>query len=234
MTLVLAVAAVLAVASQGRTFDGAPTVGALFAVTDSGVMGSHFCSASVVDSPSGNLVVTAAHCVRGRAAGQFVFVPAYHDGLAPYGTWTVDRVITDRHWQSASDPDDDFAFLEVSQPGTRARVEDLTGGERLGIGAPPRQVVAAIAYPDSGDAPIRCLNHTLPFGSAQLEFDCGGYTDGTSGGPLLADVSPATGRGTIVGVIGGYEQGGETAAVSYAARFGASAEALYRLATTGS
>ena len=53
-----------------------------------------------------------------------------------------------------------------------------------------------------------------------MEFDCGGYTNGTSGGPFLANVHPATGLGTVIGVIGGYEQGGDTPSVSYSARFG--------------
>ena len=63
-----------------------------------------------------------------------------------------------------------------------------------------------------------------------MEFDCGGYTDGTSGGPFLANVHPATGRGAVIGVIGGYEQGGDTPIVSYSARFGPAVAALY---TTG-
>jgi hypothetical protein len=67
----------------------------------------------------------------------------------------------------------------------------------------------------------------------QLEFDCGGYTDGTSGGPFLADVNPQTGQGTVIGVIGGYEQGGLTPQVSYSSRLGANAAALYRLAVAG-
>jgi hypothetical protein len=60
-----------------------------------------------------------------------------------------------------------------------------------------------------------------------MEFDCGGYTDGTSGGPFLANVHPATGRGAVLGVIGGYEQGGNTPSVSYSARFGRTIRDLY-------
>ena len=61
----------------------------------------------------------------------------------------------------------------------------------------------------------------------QMEFDCGGYTDGTSGGPFLANVHPATGLGAVIGVIGGYEQGGDTPSVSYSARFGRAVRDLY-------
>ena len=51
-----------------------------------------------------------------------------------------------------------------------------------------------------------------------MEFDWRGYTNGTSGGPFLANVHPATGLGTVIGVIGGCEQGGDTPSVSCSAR----------------
>jgi hypothetical protein len=68
--------------------------------------------------------------------------------------------------------------------------------------------------------------------SHQLEFDCGGYANGTSGGPFLADVNPKTGQGAVIGVIGGYEQGGLTPQVSYSSVFGSNVAALYRAAAT--
>jgi hypothetical protein len=67
----------------------------------------------------------------------------------------------------------------------------------------------------------------------QIEFDCAGYTDGTSGGPFLANVNPATGQGTVVGVIGGYDQGGFTPDVSYSAQFGGNVDSLYATAVAG-
>jgi hypothetical protein len=66
-----------------------------------------------------------------------------------------------------------------------------------------------------------------------MEFDCGGYTDGTSGGPFLARVQRATGLGTVIGVIGGYQQGGNTPSVSYSARFGRAVRTLYEAAVAG-
>jgi hypothetical protein len=41
-------------------FNGVRTVGALFYTTGSK---AHFCTASVVDSATLNLILTAAHCV---------------------------------------------------------------------------------------------------------------------------------------------------------------------------
>lgn len=215
-------------------FSGTPAVGALVATSRSGGLAGHFCSASVVDSPAGDLVITAAHCVSGRAPGRFVFVPGYVDGRAPYGAWTVRRVITDQRWDSSADPDVDVAFLQVARPGTAASVQQLTGGERLGIGQRPGQLVTVIGYPDDLNEPVTCRNYADAFTASQLVFRCGGFPDGTSGSPLLAGVNRSTGRGTVVGVIGGYQQGGLTSAVSYAARLGAGISALYRAATAGS
>jgi V8-like Glu-specific endopeptidase len=51
--------------------------------------------------------------------------------------------------------------------------------------------------------------------------------DGTSGSPWVTDFNPATRTGRVVGVIGGYQQGGDTAAVSYSAYFGTAISQLY-------
>jgi V8-like Glu-specific endopeptidase len=206
-----------------------PAVGALFARTAGGQLGSHFCTASVVDSPSGDLVLTAAHCLAGYSAQQIAFVPGYASGRAPYGVWTVTRIIEDRNWQSSADPDDDFAFLVVSRTGSPVKLQSLTGSEVVGIDGQAGGLVTVAGYPDGANSQIRCRNTLLLFSPTQLEFDCAGYTDGTSGGPFLVDAT-SSGVGTVIGVIGGYQQGGDSSSVSYAARFGTSMTALYRTA----
>jgi V8-like Glu-specific endopeptidase len=226
-----AVRHLMAPSQNGQDFAGTPAVGALFSTTG-GKLGHHFCTASVVNSPNGDLAITAAHCVTG-ISGIVVFVPGYNSGATPYGVWTVTAVYADRSWTSSADPDDDVAFLRVSQPGSIVPIEDVTGAEQLATGTPARQLVQVIGYPDSSDQAITCRNWTKQPMRDQLEFDCGGYTDGTSGGPFLAAVNPATGQGTVIGVIGGYEQGGYTPAISYSAMFGANVAALYRTAVAG-
>jgi V8-like Glu-specific endopeptidase len=225
-----AVRHLVSTSQNGQDFAGTPAVGALFTMSK-GKLGRHFCTASVIGSPHGDLVITAAHCVTGTSG--IVFVPGYDRGAAPYGIWTVTKVYADRSWTSSSDPDDDVAFLRVSQAGSIVPIEDVTGAEALKTGTPARQLVEVIGYPDSGSQPIVCRNWTREPMSEQLEFDCGGYTDGTSGGPFLASVNPLTGQGTVIGVIGGYEQGGLTPQVSYSSRFGANVAALYRHAAAG-
>jgi V8-like Glu-specific endopeptidase len=211
---------------HGRFYNGTPAVGALFTINGSH-LGSHFCTASVVNSSVKDLVITAAHCLHGKQPGQVAFVPGYHRHREPYGAWTVTQVFVDAAWASSANPNDDVAFLVVSQPGNSTPVQELTGGENLATGWKAAQLVRVIGYPDGRQRPITCTARTRPFGSRQMEFDCGGYTDGTSGGPFLANMHRATGLGAVIGVIGGYEQGGDTPSVSYSARFGQAVRDLY-------
>ena len=97
-------------------------------------------------------------------------------------------------------------------------MQGVTGAERLGAGQASGQLVTVIGYPGNQDSAIFCVSYSSSFSATQLVFRCGGYITGTSGNPLLAHVDAATGLGTVIGVIGGYQQGGMTEAVSYAAR----------------
>jgi hypothetical protein len=65
-------------------------------------------------------------------------------------------------------------------------------------------------------------------------FYCTDYTNGTSGGPFLAHISGASDTGRLIGVIGGYEQGGLTPDISYSARFGTSVALLFATAQASS
>jgi V8-like Glu-specific endopeptidase len=213
-----------------RPFDGTAAVGALFTVTAGGQLGQHFCSASVVHSTHGDVILTAAHCLGGRAIGGargIVFVPGYHRGQAPDGLWKVTEAFVDKAWSAGQDPDYDYAFLVARRPG--AALEQVTGAETLGIGLGP-QPVTVIGYPDTADRPVTCTRRARVFRRTQLMFRCTGYPDGTSGSPWLARVSGTTGRGTVMGVLGGFQRGGSTPDVSYSARLTARTQALYRQA----
>jgi hypothetical protein len=219
------------ISDTGQAFGGVPDVGALFTAS-AGKLGTHFCTASVVHSAGGDLAVTAAHCMSGVQGQQVVFVPGYANGKEPYGVWPVAAVYTDQGWQSSQNPDDDVAFLRLSDT-KGVPVENVTGAERLGTGWLAPALVRVIGYPGDADQPLSCVNWAKSFSATQLEFDCDGYTDGTSGGPFLVSASGASGQGTVIGVIGGYEQGGDTSEVSYAAAFGVAVKALYQKAEAG-
>jgi V8-like Glu-specific endopeptidase len=212
----------------GRPFGGTSAVGALFTETPAGHLGTHFCTASVVDSPHADLAVTAAHCV-GHHYHAMAFVPGWRDGNAPYGIWPVRKVFEDRAWQSSDSIDDDVAFLAIA-PEHGIGIQQVTGAERVGIDKLGSLPVQVIGYPDREDAPVTCHGRTSVPLPHQLEFDCGRYTDGTSGGPFLMNVGPGSGTGTVIGVIGGYQEGGDVPQISYAAEFGANVARLYRAA----
>ena len=211
----------------GVPFAGMAAVGALFN-TSGGTVGTDFCTASVIDSPAGNLLITAAHCLAGKslgAAGSVVFAPGYHDGSFPYGTWPVTAKYVDQRWQQNQDPDDDVAFLVAGLPG--AELQTQTGAETLMVDQPP-EPVQVIGYPDGAEEPITCQAPANAFhGASQFVFDCDNYLNGTSGGPFLAHISPATGDGWVIGVIGGYEEGGDSPDVSYSPRFSGAVQSLY-------
>jgi V8-like Glu-specific endopeptidase len=219
--------------TSGVPFNGTAAVGALF-TRSGGKLGAHFCTASVVSSPAGNLLITAAHCMQGKSLGPttgVAFAPGYHNGRFPHGIWVVRAVYVDSAWAQDQNPDDDFAFLIAGRPGTD--IQRSTGAETLRIDRPP-QMVQVIGYPDATNRPITCTAKARSFGVRQMVFDCDGYTNGTSGGPFLAHVSATTGEGWVIGVIGGYEQGGDTPNVSYSPRFFASVRALYETAISAS
>jgi V8-like Glu-specific endopeptidase len=218
---------------KGSVFGGTKAVGALFLRTN-GHLGRHFCTASVVHSPAGNLLLTAAHCMHGlklKPAGHVVFAPGYHKGHLPLGLWVVTTEFVTSDWASKHDPNDDFAFLVVSgHP-----IERKVGAERLSTGTHLPVTVRVIGYPDATNSPIRCTAKARAFTTRtlrQMKFVCGGYTSGTSGGPFLRHVNTKTGNGLIIGVIGGYQQGGNTPAISYSPMFEFSIATLYKTATS--
>ncbi|MFC1436895.1 hypothetical protein ABUW04_01370 [Streptacidiphilus sp. N1-10] len=230
-----------AAAPSVRPAKVVPQVGAVFATVD-GRPTEHFCTAAVVDSPGRNVLVTAAHCVvaPGRASAEeaagsgdsLLFVPGYHDGRRPFGTWAVTRVVADPRWWRGGDPDFDVAFLTTRPLNGGKPVEQAVGAEGVAFEPHWHGPVEAVGYPRTGERPVICANRLIGFGLDQAQFPCRGMTGGTSGSPLLAAVGP-DGRGTVVGAIGGYQAGGLTADLSYSPGFGQDVEALYRAASLG-
>jgi V8-like Glu-specific endopeptidase len=200
-------------------FAGVPTVGALFFTTGTQV---HFCTASVVDSFTANLVLTAAHCVYGSTyATNIEFVPEYHAGKQPFGGWPVATITVAAGWQQSHDQNLDFAFLSVTPPaGTQLPIQAVTGGLWLGINRGYAHPIEVIGYNNTGDAPIKCATHSVRFSPTQMKFWCHNYQNGTSGGPWITGFDSASGAGTVFGVIGGYQEGGNYPWASYSAYFG--------------
>jgi hypothetical protein len=223
--VVLPSAATLPVANPVTSI---PTVGPLFFPSVLGLgplLGlPHYCSASVVHSEGRDLVLTAAHCVYGTGAA-IEFAPGFHDGVSPYGVWTVRRAYVDPAWRGAQDPQHDVAILQVLPHGAH-HIEDVTGANTLAAAPASGTAVTVDGYvAGSGGRPITCTNHAY-YTDGYPSFDCDGYAGGVSGGPWLVGSA-------VVGVIGGLHQGGCTPSTSYSSAFGTDAAALLARAETG-
>ncbi|MER6384676.1 serine protease [Streptomyces sp. NPDC001250] len=197
-------------------------VGALFyADRADDLSGGHLCTASVVHSPHGDLILTAAHCVSDTGT-DLVFVPGYRDGKAPYGVWKVGHRYLPDGWTKDQDEDSDLAFATVDDQDGKA-IEDVVGANRFTTGtATGATAVTVIGYPDSRETPISCTNKPTAHSKTQQRIDCPAFTLGTSGSPWI------NGDGQVVGVLGGYDEGGDTDDVSYSVTLGGPAAELYK------
>ncbi|MFJ6793389.1 trypsin-like peptidase domain-containing protein [Streptomyces sp. NPDC091268] len=233
----------------GQDFDGIPVVGRMFVMKGGG---AYFCTASVVSSPGRNLVLSAAHCLLGTDSRQVAFVPQYTSANPqPYGMFPVlrdaagrSKVWIDPRYRSLGADRGatlDVAFAQVGPDADGFPVEDVVGGNRLVTGAAYAQPkVSLIGYPASAARPRLCVNKTTKFTSSDpkipgsfLRIDCTGYPGGTSGGPFLTRYDARTETGDVIGVIGGWKTGGDTADTSYSSYFGADVRQLYRKAVAG-
>ncbi|MEY9841610.1 serine protease [Streptacidiphilus sp. EB103A] len=203
-------------------------VGAIFTGS---ISDGHSCTASVVDSPLGDLIVTAAHCLSSGTGSGATFVPGYHDGTAPYGEWKITDVIESSAWTSNQSEDDDVAFAVV-EPLNGKSLQSVVGAYSLDTSGVTNTTVQITGYPSDTDKAISGTCASTAYSSTQLQVDCTGYPGGTSGSGWLENYDASTGSGTLIGVIGGYEQGGDTDDVSYAAVFDSSVQSLYEQAKT--
>jgi hypothetical protein len=98
-----------------------------------------FCSATAINSPTRRLVLTAGHCVNSGPQGlhgnsfwsHYVqFVPAYTDGIAPFGAFVAQRnsVFAPEDWVRSSNPNFDVGAILVSPNAEGVNVADAVGG----------------------------------------------------------------------------------------------------------
>ncbi len=200
------------------SYSGTATVGPLF--SGSTLSGSHGCTASVLTSPTHDLILTAAHCVTGTAVG-WLFVPGYNNGATPYGVWTVTAAFVSPQWTADQDPQHDYAILRVARQniaGKSTAVQDVTGGNVLGFAPRSGTQITDIAYNAGvGGQAITC-SVPVYYTDGYPSFNCHGYVGGSSGSPWIVTFA---GRSlhVVVGVIGGLNQGGCYEYTSYSSAF---------------
>jgi len=171
----------------------------------------HACTGSVVHSPAGNLVLTAAHCL--STGGPATFVPGFARAAAPGEFWTVDALYMDPRWLASRDPLADYAIARVSRPSGGSVESPAGSGLAIGTKPGPGTQVTVVAYPAGvGGMPVGCRVATGLGAGGIPELPCAGLVDGTSGAPWISG-------STVTGVIGGPHGGGCAENLSYSSPF---------------
>ena len=196
-----------AVGLSARPVAPDPRVGAVFL----GGSSLHTCTAGVLDSPGGNLIITAAHCVADGV--DTVFVSGFYNDAGPANTWHVDAVYLDPRWMASQDPLADYAIAKVSRGSGGTVQAQAGGGLRLGPAPKPGTVITVSGYGVGvGGGPVGCRTATAPNTRGYPSLACAGLVDGLSGAPWI-DGS------TVTGVIGGLDGGGCNDKLSYSPPF---------------
>lgn len=78
---------------------------------------NYVCSGNAVVSNNKSTVATAGHCLNegpGAFATNFIFVPAYLNGAAPYGQWTAKALYAPTQWSSNGNMQYDTGFAVMN------------------------------------------------------------------------------------------------------------------------
>ncbi|MEY9843326.1 hypothetical protein ABH940_000374 [Streptacidiphilus sp. BW17] len=217
-------------------FGGTPETGII--VYASSNLTTHYCTASVVNSAGRNMILMAAHCNPGS---WMAYVPMYQHGALsqPYGIWAVTKVFKDAHYSSGeSDASDyDYAFAQVAPNASGQLIQNVTGGYHLAYTSSYYLYITALGYPDISSDPtdeaIRCSPNYRTgklAGYRQMVLYCTGFYGGTSGGPWVTYFNGTTGN--LIGLTGGYEEGGPNSWTSYSPIFDSRIFSLFSYAQT--
>jgi V8-like Glu-specific endopeptidase len=189
-------------AVAGKVFFHNPTDG-----------GDYTCSASALNSPSKQLVITAGHCVHGGAGGtwmtNWVFIPRYRSGARPFGTFSAKQFRTFNAWINNSNLGRDVGMV-TTFPLNGNKLVNVVGGHGLNWNFPRNIAVLILAYPsnfNSGQIQQWCQGTTSDGGGYTIKIGCN-FGPGASGGGWLMSFNNNTGLGQVDGVMSTLDSAG--------------------------
>ena len=119
--------------------------------TDGGV--NYVCSGTALVSSNSSVVWTAGHCVNEGPGGfytNFLFVPAYRDGLAPYGRFAGSTLVTTSGWQEDGEFGVDVGSAVVGTNESGQTLSQAVAERSIVFNAPRSQSYAVYGYPAAG------------------------------------------------------------------------------------
>ncbi|MGZ9931999.1 trypsin-like serine peptidase [Streptomyces sp. NC-S4] len=164
------------------------------------------CSGDSVTSANGSTVITAGHCVKYQGAWHtnWVFVPAYNNGSAPYGQWSATKTFATDQWAASEDMNMDVG-LAVVAPLNGQTLSQAVGAQSIAFNGGYNKKMYSFGFPAA--APYDGTKLVYCSGNSSKDFlltkDHGlgcNMTGGSSGGPWFQDFNEATGLGTQVSV----------------------------------
>ncbi|MER5809496.1 peptidase [Streptomyces sp. NPDC002033] len=164
------------------------------------------CSGDSITSANGSTVITAGHCVKYQGAWHtnWVFVPAYDNGNAPYGQWPATKTFATDQWAASEDMNMDVG-LAVVAPLNGQKLSQAVGAQGILFNGGYNKKMYSFGFPAA--APYDGTKLVYCSGNSNKDFlltkDHGlgcNMTGGSSGGPWLQDFNEATGLGTQVSV----------------------------------
>jgi hypothetical protein len=208
-----------------------------FTTTGNGRTENWVCSGSTVNSNGKDVVFTAGHCVYGSLGGEvpgerwhtnWVFVPDYWYGYAPYGVWTAKNLATLTNYYVYQDEGDDIGAAVMNTNTYGQHIVNVVGGQGLAWNWPASEYVYDFGYPAAppfnGLSLQYCNGYEFgwPYVSSTMGLNCN-FTGGSSGGPWLAFF------GGEFGYVNGVNDFGYTSLPGYifSAYFGTNADNLY-------
>ena len=131
----------------------------------------------------------------GAFATNFVFVPAYLNGAAPYGKWAAKALYTTTQWSSAGDMQYDTGFAVVS-PLNGQNLSDVVGASGVQFNAARGLTYKSYGYPAAAPFDGQSLKSCTGPASDDPnnpQFNAQGIpcdmTGGSSGGPWFIGTS---------------------------------------------
>ncbi|MEV5935149.1 peptidase [Streptomyces sp. NPDC052079] len=164
------------------------------------------CSGNAVTSQNASTVITAGHCVKyqGSRHTNWVFVPAYHNGTAPYGQWTATSTLTTPQWEASEDINYDVGAAVVA-PLNGQRLTSVVGAQGLQFNGGYNKPMYAFGFPAAapydGTKLIHCSGNSSKDFLFSQDHSLGcDMTGGSSGGPWFTGFDETTGTGLQVSV----------------------------------